>query len=319
MPRLSQFDRVVLAATLQKQHGIITRRQALRCGMTVKAIRYRTRVGGPCQIVLPSVYLSRGGQLAPEQRAIAAFLYAGAAMAVTGPAALSFHNISARCTDMVDVLVPRSNRRRDAGFARLRRTAVEPGVVFEDGAVHYAPPDRAVADTARLLTDIAEVRAVVAAAVQLGRVQLWQLNRELSIGPVRGAALLRRALAEVADGARSAAEADLLTLVRRSNLPPPLYNPRLYVGAEFLASPDAWWPDFGVAVEVDSKAWHLSPADWERTLARHARMTAQGILVLHFPPARLRTARREVVAEIRSAVARSSGPLPHIRTLPVAS
>ena len=110
-----------------------------------------------------------------------------------------------------------------------------------------------------------------------------------------------------------------MTLVRQSKLPEPLYNPRLFAGDEFLAVPDAWWPDFGVAVEVDSKAWHLSPADWEQTLARHARMTAQGILVLHFPPTRLRAARREVSAEIRSALARSSGPLPHIRTLPIGS
>jgi hypothetical protein len=133
---------------------------------------------------------------------------------------------------------------------------------------------------------------------------------------MRGSALLRRALSEVSDGARSAAEADLLTLIRQSKLPEPLYNPRLFVGKAFLASPDAWWPDFGVAAEVDSRAWHLSPGDWERTLSRHARMTAEGILVLHFPPGRLRKDRRAVVSEMRSALARSSGPLPHIRTVP---
>jgi len=107
-----------------------------------------------------------------------------------------------------------------------------------------------------------------------------------------------------------------MTLVRHAKLPQPLYNPRLFVGEDFLASPDAWWQEFGVAAEVDSKAWHLSPADWEQTLARDARMTAQGILVLHFPPGRLRTDERNVGAEIRSAHARSRGPLPHITTVP---
>jgi hypothetical protein len=214
--------------------------------------------------------------------------------------------------------VPLANQRGNAGFARLWRTTVEPGVLFRDGVVRYVPLDRAIADTARMLADIAAVRAVVATAVQRGQVQLWQLTRELDVGPMRHSALLRRALAEVADGVRSTAEADLLTLVGQAKLPMPLYNPRLFIGSKFLASPDAWWPwpEFGVAVEVDSRAWHLSPADWEQTLARHARMTAQGVLVLHFPPARLRTARREVTSEIRSALARSSGPLPHIRTVP---
>ena len=32
-----------------------------------------------------------------------------------------------------------------------------------------------------------------------------------------------------------------------------LYNPWLYAGEEFIARPDAWWPDAGVVVEVDSR------------------------------------------------------------------
>ena len=61
-------------------------------------------------------------------------------------------------------------------------------------------------------------------------------------------------LTEVADGVRSTAEADLRTLIIQARLPTPLYNPDLYVGGKFLARPDAWWPDAGVAVEVDSMA-----------------------------------------------------------------
>ena len=318
MPYVSRFDRDLLNKTFDRQLGIVARRQALTCAMTAKAIGYRTRVDGPWQIVLPGVYARGRGNLATKQLAVAAFLYAGAAIAVTGPAAMAFHGSPDHRADLVDVLVPLSNQRGNAGFARLWRTTVEPGALFQDGAVRYVPLDRAIADTARMLTDVAAVRAVVAAAVQQGQVQLWQLTRELDVGPRRHSALFRRALAEVADGVRSTAEADLLTLVRRAKLPVPLYNARLFIGSKFLASPDAWWPDFGVAVEVDSRAWHLSPADWEQTLARHARMTAQGVLVLHFPPTRLRTARREVTSEIRSALARSSGPLPHIRTVPAA-
>ncbi|MBO0831591.1 MAG: hypothetical protein J2P28_07335 [Actinobacteria bacterium] len=316
MPHLAQYDRARVERVLGEQRSLIARHQALACAMTPKAISYRIRPSGPWNIVLPGVYLRGGGRLAPEQRAVAALLYAGSAIAVTGPAALAFHRIPAPGSEFVDVLVPLRNRRKDAGFARLRRTAVEPGMIYRDGAIRYVGADRAIADTARQLTDIADVRAVVAAGVQGRHVELWELTTELDLGPMRGSALLRRALAEVSDGARSASEADLLTLIRQSKLPEPLYNPRLFVGTEFLASPDAWWPDSGVAAEVDSRAWHLSPADWERTLSRHARMTAEGILVLHFPPARLREDRRGVVSELRSALARSRGPLPHIRTVP---
>lgn len=320
MPRLSSFDADALATSAARQHSIIGRGQAIACGMTAKALQHRIRAGGPWQVVVPGVYLVGSGTLSARQRAMAAWVHAGRPIAITGLAAVRWHQIPVQpADDCIDVLVPPDSRCTGVGFVRIHRTGVPPQVFYEDGRVCYADPARAVADAVREMTDLSDVRALLAAGVQRGKVAIWQLAAELETGPVRGSALLRQALAEVAAGVRSSAEADLLTLVRQSKLPEPLYNPRLFVEGEFLASPDAWWPAYGVAAEVDSRAWHLSPADWERTLARHARMTAQGILVLHFPPARLRTARREVVAEIRSALARSSGPLLHIRTLPIAS
>ena len=104
----------------------------------------------------------------------------------------------------------------------------------------------------------------------------------------------------------------------RSGLPEPMYNPRLYVGEVFLAKPDAWWLDAGVACEVDSREWHLSPDGWERTQARHARMSAHGILVLHYAPRRIRSDGAAVVAEQRATLAagRQRPPLP-IRAEPV--
>jgi hypothetical protein len=63
----------------------------------------------------------------------------------------------------------------------------------------------------------------------------------------------RLALAEVDAGIRSPAEADLRTLIKRARLPEPAYNPRLHVGDAFIGSPDAWWPDAGVAGEVESR------------------------------------------------------------------
>jgi hypothetical protein len=284
--------------------------------MTEKAVRHRIRPDGPWQVVLPGIYLDGHGQLTDRQRVTAAFLYACPAIAVTGSAALAWHGLPAQRSEFIDVLVPLRHRRSDAGFARLRRTSVLPRATYHDGAVSYASVDRAIADSARLLTDMADVRAVVAAGVQRGKVQISQLISELDAGPARGSARLRLALAEVADGVRSTAEGELRSLILQAKLPAPLYNHRLFVGEDFLATPDAWWPHAGVVAEVDSREWHLSPAHWEQTLARHDRMTAQGILVLRFPPRRLRAAKREVIQEIRAALAASRGPLPHIVTLP---
>jgi hypothetical protein len=317
MPQLSDFDRDKLAATFSKQHGIVARRQVLACAMTAKALRYLTRPDGPWQVVLPGVYANERGRLSERQKAVAAFLYAARGIAITGTAAMAWHGLSAKQSDFVDVLVPLHYKRSDAGFVRLRCTSILPGVTFTDGAVSYVALDRAIADAVRKLTEMSEVRDLVASAVQRGMVDIWQLARELDLGPKQGSARLRLALAEVSDGVRSVAENDLRLIIKQFRLPAPLYNPRLFAGDRFLASPDAWWPDKGVAVEVESKAWHLSPADWERTLARRALMAAEGILVMPFPPSKLRAAKPQVAKEIRATLTNSRGPLPHITTRPI--
>jgi len=317
MGQRALFDLEAVAQLLKRQEGVITRNQTKDCGMSDSALRHRLRTGGPWQVLLPGVYLSASGAVTTMQRQVAAILYAGPGSVITGPAALAWHRIRVPKTSVVNVLVPEPRRRRDVGFVRLNRTSRMPRMIFPDGQVCYVPPARAVADTVRGMRDLAGVRAIVADGVQRRIVQIPQLADELAGGPVQGSAGFRQVLAEVGDGVRSSAEGDLRTLIKRERIPDPMYNPRLYAGGSFIAEPDAWWTDAGVAGEIESREWHLSPEDWERTLARDARMSAYGIIVLHFPPKRLRTEPQVVAAEIRSALAagRSRGPL-DIRALP---
>lgn len=288
--------------------------------MSQAALWHRIRQEGPWQVLVPGVYLSYTGVATVTQREMAALLYAGRGSVITGPAALIAHGMrapqAAVAAGVVDMLVPAERMRRDSGFVRVRRTSRMPEIVFRVGRLQYVPPARAVADTALRLREVGEVRAVVAGAVQSGKAGVTALTAELAKGPVAHSALFRTVLAEVADGVRSAAEAELRTLINKWHVPDPLYNPCLYVREAFLASPDAWWPDAGVAVEVDSREWHLSPRSWERTMARHSRMSALGITVLHYPPRRLRSEPAVVAAEIKSALVAAQGrQLPAIRIM----
>jgi hypothetical protein len=262
----------------------------------------RLRSDGPWQVLLPGVYVVLTGMPTSVQQEMAALLYAGPASMITGPAALFCYDVRVPATDCVDVLVPVGTQRQDCSFARLHRTRRVPDLMEVRGELRYAPVARAVADAARGMTGIGEVRAVVADAVQRGRCPLELLIAEVRAGPVRGSALLRQAIAEVADGVRSAAEASFRDLIKWARLPMPVFNPRLLVDGTFIAQPDCWWADAGVAAEVDSREWHLSPQDWERTLARHARMSAHGIVVLHFTPRQIRTQRATVAANLRAAL-----------------
>ena len=264
---------------------------------------------------MPGVYLAATGTPTVIQQEMAAMLYAGRGSVITGLAAVRQHHIRGPAAEFIDVLVPASRRRQDAAFARLQRTTRIPRRIWQFGPLHYALPARAVADAVRDLTSLRDVRAMVADAVQRGTCSVPDLTTELDQGPKAGSALFRHALTDVADGIRSAAEGDLKDLLATSVLPMPLFNASLYDGSTFVAQPDAWWPEFGLAVEVDSHEWHLSPHDHARTLERQRRMAKHGILVLPFTPRQIRTQPAEVLAAIRDAIENARGrPTLNVRT-----
>jgi very-short-patch-repair endonuclease len=273
-------------------------------------------------VLLPTVYIAATGQPSLAQQQMAAQLYGGPRSVITGSAAVLSHRIRAPQSEFVDVLVPLARQRRDAGFARLHRTSRMPERVCRFGPIRYALAPRAVADTVRGLTSLRDVRALVADAVQRGRCAVPDLSAELKNGPSAGSALFREALTDVADGIRSAAEGDLKDLLRGSGLPMPLFNATVFAGDTFVAKPDAWWPEFGIAVEVDSREWHMSPQDHARTLERQRRMGRYGIVVLPFTPNQIRKQPAEVLATIRAALDSGrdrTSARANLRTIPVAA
>jgi hypothetical protein len=318
MPKRSAFDMERLGRVLQVQSQVVTREQALRCGMPRSTITRQVDPGGRWQRLLPGVYLTVTGTVTQDQRQIAALLYAGPRSLITGPAAVRRHRLHSAGPDVVDVLIPWACRRQSTGFVRVHRTRRMPDRVFVTGPIRFAKPARAVADAARSLTRFDDVRQVVCDAVQRRACTVAELAEELQAGPAKGATLFREALAEIGDGVRSVAEADARLLILRSDLPRPMFNARLYdADGVFIATVDAWWQEAGVAAEVDSRAYHLGAEDQDRTTERHDRLIAHGIFPLHFPPKRIRTDGPGVISDIRSAIARGrSRPPLKIKALP---
>jgi hypothetical protein len=316
VPRRSEFDEAALSNLVKRQEQVISRSQALACGMTVAVFRRRIKPGGPWQRLLPGVYLTVTGTATRDQRETAALLYAGDRSVITGLAALRRIGIRVPDRDQVAVLVPSGRHVRSTSYVAIWQTIRLPELVMFRGAIQFTQPDRAAADAARELATLDDIRAVVADAVQQHWCRVEGLEAELRLGPRRGSSALRQVLAEVADGVRSVPEADLRRLLKSAGMPLPLFNAKVYAGRDFIARPDAWWPAAGVAVEVDSKEWHLRPEHWQQTMSRHARMSAHGIIVLHFTPRQIRQESARVVAQIRSALAagRERPPLP-LRTV----
>jgi hypothetical protein len=160
MTRSTQHDRAALAASLARQYQVISRSQVLAHGMTTSALHQRLRAGGPWQRLLPGVFLAVTGTPTTEQRSMAALLYAGTGGMISGAAAVGLWGVQAPRGTMIDVLIPAMRQRRSTGFVRIHLTTRMPDRVFTVGPVRMVPPARAVADAARGMTSLADVRAV---------------------------------------------------------------------------------------------------------------------------------------------------------------
>lgn len=313
MSQKSGYDEERLRHVLQAQYQVISRGQALLCGTPPSTLDRYLASGGPWQRLLPGVYLAVTGTPTQDQREMAALLYAGRRSLITGTAAMRRNRLRPAGPDVVDVLIPWQRRRQSTGFVRVHRTYRMPERLYVTGKIRFAKPPRAVADAALSLTRFDDVRHVVCEAVQRRACTVAELTAELEAGPIRGSGLFRRALAEVGDGVRSVAEADFRVLILRSGLPKPVFNAQLFdADGIFIATVDAWWQEAGVAVEIDSRAYHLAAEDQDRTTARHDRLIAHGIFPLHFPPSRIKTDAPGIVSEIQSAIDKGLGrpPLP---------
>lgn len=286
MPIRCDYDRARLQGYLRFQDKVIAREQARECGLSYRAIDHRLRPGGPWQRVLPGVYLAHTGAITLHQQQVAALLYAGENSALTGVIATRRHGLEHRDMSVIDVLIPADERRQSRGFVRVTRTMRMPKGLDVKGAVRVVPAARAVADAARMMNRLDEVRALVSSALQRSRCSFQELVTELNEGPSAGSRLLSVALTEVSDGARSNAEIDLRKLIDHSELEKPLYNASIYTkNGVFIAVADTWWQRAGVAGEVDSWKYHFKKAaDYEATQKRHNRMESYGISVQHWLP-----------------------------------
>jgi hypothetical protein len=304
VPKRSVFDSDQLQRTLSAQRQVISRSQALACGIPRSTVNAWCTSGGKWQKILPGIYSTVTGRLTTEQRQVAALLYAGSASVITGPTAIRLHRLRSPGPDTIDVLVPWTVKRQSTGFIRVHRTRRMPAS-YSTGAVRFARVARAVADAARQFASIDDVRAVVAEAVQKRACTIGEIGLELDEGPSHDTVNLRTALTEVQDGIRSVAEARFRQRVQRSDLPQPMFNAFLRgKDGTDIGEVDAWWADAGVSVEIDSQEYHFYRDGWLRTEAKRSRLLKHGVFPHNIAPTRVDTDWSAIHDELKSSLAK---------------
>jgi hypothetical protein len=304
-----------LPGLLDEQMGLVSVAQLLDSGLTRSAVRARLR--REWCYVLPRVISTTRGALTEDQRLVAALLFAGEGAVVASLTAATWHGVrAARLDRLVRVVIPANRHVRGTGFVVVTRTTRPDAGTWARGPLVISSPARSVADAAREAGADA-ARALVIEAMQRRLVGPGQLRHELIAGPHAGSTGLREALAEAEKGAWSVPEADLARLVAASSiLPPMLANPVLTVNGARLPTPDGWFDDVGLAVQVHSRQFHAGELDWEATVASDGIFAEHGIPLIAVTPRQIATEPTAVVRRTENAyLAAKARPRPPVTAL----
>ncbi|MFG2909286.1 hypothetical protein ACGF13_29995 [Kitasatospora sp. NPDC048286] len=304
----------------KRQQNVVTASQLRARGVPARIITEHCRRGGPWQRMLPRVYLLQAAEPTPEQRMWAALLYAaqngrqegrGEGAVITGAAALALYGFTVvprlPAVTGVDVLVPRQRRLKDVGGVRIRRTEREL-VARSVHGLACAPVARAVADALVEWTaepgGPAPVRAVLREAVAGpgNRCTVQELVTELADSGLTREPRVRAALDELLAAERDVVLERLGRLVDEWRLPAPLNAPELRMGGgTYIAVPDLYWPERGVAVEVDPELRCVSEGEAAWVRGGRQRMEYLGVRVVYVCGARLAADPDAVGGELREA------------------
>ncbi|MDO3638271.1 type IV toxin-antitoxin system AbiEi family antitoxin domain-containing protein [Mycolicibacterium arseniciresistens] len=280
---------------LRRQDGVLTLRQALCAGLSQDAVDRRVR-SGHWRRCARGVYFVDDRPFTDSARVRAAVWGYGARAAASGLAAAWWHGLTKFAPEVVEVTIPRAQRRSHLPSTRLRRRDLRPA----DVVAH-----RGLQVTALPLT-------VVEAAVRRGggpKILDSSLQRHVELRGLwtahlrnkgrHGSPAARRLLQVADDGARSEAERLLIRLLKAARLTGWKAN---HPVAGYRV--DVAFPNARVAIEVDGFAFHSDSDDFHADRVRQNAISLAGWQVLRFTWLDLTEHPQRVIAEIRRAIAR---------------
>ena len=278
---------------LRRNDGVITRAQAIGCGLTDTGISRRVR-SGRWRRCGPGVYFVDDRPFTTAARIRAAVWSYGANAVASGLAAAWWHDLTTRTPECVEVTVPRSSHGRPHPATRPRRRDLSPRDVVERNGLWVTSLALTVVEaTARRGGGARVMDTALQRRIELPF--LWRAH--LRNTGRYGSPAARRMLQAADSGARSQAERLLVKLLHDAGITGWIAN---YPVAGYKA--DVAFPDVQVVVEVDGWAFHSAPEDFEADRVRQNRIVLSGWTVLRFTWLDLVETPERVIAEIRRAI-----------------
>jgi hypothetical protein len=300
-------------AISQNQFGAFSRQQAFESGWTRSALLHALR-SGQVQPLRRGVFVAtdvmEAAGVEAEKRRLAA---ATAAMLLATPAAVASHASAAVLADLPVWWLPQHpcvtvppRHTGDAGVVHLHRAALPLRHRRPAGALVRTSAARTICDLAR---EHGIENAVVAAdaALHTGMLtvdDLVRCIRDCTRWP--GIRRARTAVNLVDGRAESPLESVSRLRLHALDVPPPDLQPELIrFGGLWLGRVDFYWPEFGVAGEVDGRLKYVESdgdALWKEKL-RQEQLEEAGVIVVRWGRAQLGNMRR-VAERLYAAFAR---------------
>jgi hypothetical protein len=289
-----------IAELLERQHGVISRPQALR-HLTARVIERRIS-SGRWQAPHRGIYVTHSGPIARQQRRWVATLSGGDSALLGGLSALETLGFRGFPLEAIHVLVPAEStiRRPPVGVTIHRTSRLTGDEVHRLGDPPGTKAARSLIDAAQWAATDERALAIIAAGFQQRLVTPGDITTVLARMPRAN----RRALlaASVADaGAHSMPEAAFLRLCRRAGFPPPSLQHMRRDDAGNRRYLDAYFAEWGLHVEIDG-GQHMDVRQWWADMARQNALWIPGDRVLRFPSWAIRHHPDQVTAQLRAAL-----------------
>jgi hypothetical protein len=262
---------------VRRQHGVISREQLRRLGLTDDAIKHRLAVGG-LHRVRRGVFAVGVPDLTSHRRWMAAVLACGDGAVLSHSSAASLWRIGPQQRSVVELSLPSLSHREVSDLRIHRRPSLRPRDTTVEYGIPVTTPIRTLIDMA-LRLDQPGVERMINEADKYNLTNPPQLRRELDDRAGEpGVAALRHILdRRTFRLTKEELERRFLPLAAKAGLPVPLTG---QVVNEFEV--DFYWPDLGLVVETDGLRYHRTPAEQARDRLRDQAHTAAGLTQLRF-------------------------------------
>ena len=279
------LNKTLILERMRQQHGLISRQQALAAGMTDRQIKQRL-TDGVWLRASRGIYRHAVFRETPHSRLLAGCMACNGLASHRSAAAL--HELDGYRLDRVELVVPWQRKPAIKGVRLHRTTQMHLAQPVDRQGIPCTGIARTVLDLATVV-DRKQLTRALDAVLRDGLLRPADLYAVLVSHARRGrtgCVAFREALDErcgdlrVPLSAWSRMVADLLV---ESGLDRPVLEHQIsdHTG-RFLAQVDLAYPARRLAIELDSKLWHLNSEAFERDPRRRNSLTANGWTVLTF-------------------------------------